>query len=260
MSTLKWANAVNAKQSDSDIVAFSFALILSMMLHFAVMHALPWLEAAKAKPPISVIAELMPPPPPPPPPAEVPTESKLDEPVIKPEVVKVEQPKPSPKPQASPVLASEHAEPMDNRYVVPDTPQPVAAPSEPTASETSTAPTESAPASSKNVATSSSPATNWSDSDVWDEFGRNLQRLCERNKRYPEIARRRGWQGAGSVVVQFSKEGKTLSISIEQSTGQKTLDDQAMEMVRKSLNELPVPDKFKGREFKLTIPVDFKLE
>ncbi len=244
------------KQNDSDVMAISFALMISLLMHFTIMRALPWLEAVKAKPPISVIAEFMPPPPPPP--VEAPTEPKPDEPVTKPEVVKDEQPKP--KPQAAPVLASEHAEPIDNRYTVPDTPQPAVVQHEPAAPTAPEAPSESAPASSKNVASSSASTSNWDDSDVWDEFGRDLQRLCERNKRYPEIARRRGWQGLANVSVRFSAEGETLGINIETSSGQKVLDDQALEMVRKSLNELPVPSKFKGREFKLTIPVDFKLD
>jgi periplasmic protein TonB len=233
------------------------ALILSLVMHFAIMRALPWLEAVRAKPPIAIMAELMQPPPPPP--AEAPAEPKPDESITKPEVVKVEQLKP--KPQAAPVLTSRHADSIDNRYVVPETPQPAIIPSESAApvAEASTETVAATPSASSNAA--SSPSTsNWDDSDVWDEFGSNLQKLCERYKRYPEIARRRGWQGSGAVVVRFSKEGKTLSITIEQSTGQNSLDDQALEMVRKSLADLPLPTKFRGREFKLTIPVDFKLE
>ena len=84
--------------------------------------------------------------------------------------------------------------------------------------------------------------------------------MCERNKQYPAIAIRRGYQGSGKVLVRFSAEGKVTSISMEKSTGQKSLDDQAIEMVKKSLNELPAPVKFKGREFRVSIPVEFKLE
>jgi protein TonB len=232
------------------------ALAISLIMHLAIMRVLPWLESARAKPPIAIIAEFMQPPPPP---AEAPTESKPDEPITKPEVVKVEQPKP--KPQAVPVLASRHADSIDNHYTVPDAPQPAVAPSEPSApaveESASATPTTT---SASNNATSTPSTSTWDDSDVWDEYGSNLQKLCERYKKYPEIARRRGWQGAGNVVVRFSAEGKTISIAIEQSTGQESLDNQALEMVRKSLADLPLPPKFKGKAFKLTIPVDFKLE
>lgn len=233
------------------------ALAVSIIMHFAILRALPWLEAIKAKPPITIIAELMQSPPPPP--AESSVEPK---PINQPEIVKPTQPKTQT--VAQPVLAAKQAEQTPTDYRVPDTPQPAIVPSEPTASaapivEQSSSSASAVSSSSSNSASAPS-ISNWDDSDVWDDYGRNLQALCERYKQYPEIARRRGWQGAGSVIVRFSAEGKTTSIAIEKTTGQKSLDDQALEMVKKSLNNLPVPPKFKGREFKLTIPVDFKLE
>ena len=62
------------------------------------------------------------------------------------------------------------------------------------------------------------------------------------------------------MVVKFSAGGKLLSIAIEQSTRQKALDDQALEMVRQSLADLPLPSQMNGHEFKISVPVDFKLE
>jgi protein TonB len=254
---------LQGEQGESNEFVVSLALAISLALHFTIMQALPWLEAVTIKPPATIIAELQTLPPPPPP-----TEAKPIEPPTQPEIVKPDKPAPTPtlKSQAvaQPLLAAkQEAEPIAEDYKVADVPQPATVPSEPTAPaapETSSAPSESATSSSKNVTTSSSSTSTWDDSDVWDEFGRNLQGLVERHKKYPEIARRRGWQGLAKVLVRFSSEGKTLSVAIEKSTGQKVLDEQALEMVRKSLNDLPVPNKFKGREFKLTIPVDFKLE
>ncbi|MDI1298725.1 energy transducer TonB [Methylotenera sp.] len=248
-------------QQASNHLLFGLALIFSLLMHFAIMRALPWLEAVKTKPPITILAELQEAPPPPPP-------SQVAKPeVVKPEVVKDIQPKPTPKTQAVavPVLAAERTEQVANQYTVPDIPKPATVPTQPSpvaAPETQTKETAAPAASSvpSNAVSSSASTSTWVDSDVWDDFGSNLQRLCERYKQYPAIAIRRGYQGSGKVLVRFSAEGKTTSVTIEKSTGQKSLDDQALEMVRKSLNELPVPAKFKGREFKLTIPVDFKLE
>ena len=239
------------------------ALVISLLMHIAIMRALPWLEAVKAKPPITIVAELMQPPPPP---AQSPTVPPAEpQPITQPETVKPRQPTPKPEVQ-QPVLATKQVEQAPADYHVPDTPQPAIVPSEPTASaapaveESASAAPATTSASTSSSSSSTPSSSSWDDSDVWDEFGRNLQALCERYKQYPEIARRRGWQGAGMVIVRFSAEGKTTSIVIEKSTGQKPLDDQALEMVRKSLNNLPVPPKFKGRAFKLSIPVDFKLE
>ena len=245
-------------QFDSNFRTISFALLISLIMHLSILRALPWLEAVKTPLPLNIIAELQTLAPPPPPP---PAESKPIESPTKPEVVKTIQ-QPKPQAVATPVLAAEHTEQVSN-YTVPDIPKPAMIPSEPTApvapEHTATA-SESAPASSKNVSASSSSSNTWEDSDVWDEYGNSLQKLCERYKQYPAIAIRRGYQGSGKVLVRFSAEGKATSISMEKSTGQKSLDDQAIEMVKKSLNELPVPVKFRGREFRVSIPVDFKLE
>lgn len=254
-------NKLRNTQQEPSKFLFGLALVLSLLLHFAIMRALPWLAVAKTKPPMTIVAELQEAPPPPPP-------QEIKQELVKPEVVKTEQAKPVVKTQAVavPVLATERTQPTPNNYTVPDIPQPTAVPTQPSpvaapeahTKETS-APTASSSATS-SAASSSASASTWDDSEVWDDYGNSLQKLCERYKQYPSIAIRRGYQGSGKVLVRFSAEGKVSGIAMEKSTGQKSLDDQALEMVKKSLNELPVPTKFKGREFKLTVPVDFKLE
>lgn len=246
-------------QYDSDFRVISFALLISIVMHFSFMRALPWLETVKAIPPLDIIAELQILAPPQPPSVA----SKPVEQPSEPEITKVNnQPKQIFKTQALPVLTSKQAEPTST-YTAPEVPQLTKMSNEPSAPvepEPTSAQSESVAVASENTSTTFSSTSTWDDSDVWDEYGSNLQRLCERNKRYPEIARRRGWQGLVKVMARFSTEGKVLGIMIQTSSGQNTLDEQALEMVRKSINELPLPSKFKGREFKITIPVDFKLE
>jgi periplasmic protein TonB len=250
-----------ANRFEADFKVISVALFLSLVMHVGIMRVLPWLESVKTPLPLNIIAELRTLAPPPPPPS---TQSNPIQPPTKPALEKpIQRPTPKPQTVASPVLAARQTEQISN-YTVPDIPKPAIMPTQPspvampepqteeaTVSTTSTMPTSVA---------SSPTSTTWQDSDVWDEYGSDLQRLCERNKRYPAIAIRRGYQGSGKVLVRFSADGKTTSIRMEKSTGQKSLDDQAIEMVTKSLNELPLPAKFKGREFNLTIPIDFKLE
>ncbi len=246
-------------ESDSFVISLAFAI--SLALHVSIILALPWIEATKAKPPITIVAELLQPSPP----IEVPAEPKPVEPPVKPEIVKVERtltPKPdtpAPKPQsvAQPVLAAENLAQAPSDYSVPDIPKPTIVPNEPTAPAAPELPSTSF---TKNEIIPTTSNTTWDDDDLWGEYGNNLQRQVERNKQYPAIALRRGWQGLAKVLVHFSSEGKAISVTIGKSAGKKLLDDQAIEMVQKSLNDLPVPNKFKDREFKLTIPVDFKLE
>ncbi|MDZ4210645.1 MAG: TonB family protein [Methylotenera sp.] len=254
-----------------------WAITLSVLLHLLLLQLMPLLEQYHPKPINTIMAELRSQPPSTQPAIATPQPTPAETPAPQPEV---KQPQPiKTKPDPQPILQSKsEAQPDD--YVVPETklnpkleptptqnlstPQPTTEPTATTAvtanpiSNTSTTTHTNTSTNSKPDATPTS-ADDWDDS-AYDAYGRNLQRLCERNKKYPAIAIRRGWQGSGSVVVRFSAEGKLLSMTIEQSTGQKALDDQALEMVRKSLADLPLPSQMKGREFKISVPVDFKLE
>jgi protein TonB len=98
------------------------------------------------------------------------------------------------------------------------------------------------------------------DSGFWNEYGSKLQIICDRYKYYPKVAARRGWQGTTEVLIHFFPDGKTVNITIAKSAGQKVLDNQAIDMVKKGLAELPLPSNYLGRDVKLIMPIDFKLE
>ena len=247
-----------------------WAITLSVLLHLLLLQLMPLLEQYHPKPIITIMAELRSQPPSTQPAIATPQPTPPETPAPQPEV---KQPQPiKTKPDPQPILQSK-SETQPDDYVVAETkpntkpeptpiqnlstPQPT---TEPTPANVTANPTSNtSPTTNSKPETATPTADDWDDS-AYDAYGRNLQRLCERNKHYPAIAIRRSWQGSGSVVVKFSAGGKLLSIAIEQSTGQKALDDQALEMVRKSLADLPLPSQMKGREFKISVPVDFKLE
>jgi protein TonB len=253
------------QSNESETQYFLFAVAISVAMHFVVMQLIPLMDKFEPKPPLTIVAEMLTlAPPPPPPPAPMQESNPVEETPVK-QIEKQVQKEPKPiTEKPDPILTSKSAEaPSD--YVVPDTPRaeeinktpsapvaPVAEPTESTSSELS--------ATSSSTSITNTISSNWSDSDLWDEYGNNLQRLCERNKKYPEIARRRNLQGMVKVAIQFSAEGKPLNIAVESSSGHASLDDQAIEMVKKSIKELPLPNKFRGKNFKITIPIDFKLE
>ena len=249
-----------AWQHDANQSAMGIAFIISLMLHFAIMHALPWLETIKTKPPLTIIAELetLAPPPPPPPAESKPIESPSKPEIVKkPEVVKIDkQPKPAP------VLAA-RTEPSPQDYKVPDMPNPAIAPSEPAApatpSSTPATSTSSAPAtlSSNNVTTSNSTDEVSSD-DAWDNYGQALYDMVGKNKNYPQIAVRRNWEGEAKVLAKFTL-GKLVEVTLISSSGHKALDDEALAMVRKAANQLPVKGHLAQKTFTITVPVDFKL-
>lgn len=264
-------------------------LLISVGIHFLIMHGLPWLTPLNTAPagsagvtasfkvlpsPTPVVSTPLPAIPPVP---ETPIEP-LPEPV-----------KPTPKkkapPKAEPVLQAKEiaqAEEFAVAEQIPDTtaetiPEPMAeqtpatTPAAPvteatmpsTEQQTANAPSPSTPMNNSNsspITAANLTARTNQDNGLLDAYGRDLQRLCEQHKQYPSIAIRRNLEGNGSVLVTFNKDGTVNRISIEQSTGQSSLDAQAIKMVEKSLKALPLPTKLSGQVLTLSVPVSFQLE
>ncbi len=98
------------------------------------------------------------------------------------------------------------------------------------------------------------------DGGFWNDYGRKLQIVCSQYKVYPVKAARQGWQGEVEVLIHFQADGKTINITVDKSSQHKILDNQAIEMVKKGLAELPLPSSYYGRDVKLIMPVEFKLK
>ena len=259
-------------------------LIISIALHFLVMHGLPWLNQINLEPagmqsitasfkvlpnPVQATTEALPEILPV---LETPPIQKQAEPVKK-EPTKAEQPK------LEPVLQSTDVAQTKEFAIAKQTPDLITkAKPEPTIETTESIPETKPINASSSQTTQAAPSTNANsnptttsttqnqstrnshDNGLLDAYGRDLQRLCERNKQYPAIAIRRNLEGAGSVQVTFNKDGIVQSITIEQSTGQQSLDDQAMKMVQKSLASLPLPSQLRGQILTLSVPISFKLD
>jgi len=247
-------------------------LIFSITMHLLIMHGLPWLNQLNLEPAsmqqitasfkvlenptTAPIPAFEPPLPEIPPKPETPIEP------IKPEVIKkpvIDKPILQSTEIATPKdFAIEQTAEVTEEVEIPPSPQPMSTPSD----NQPISKTQSAPATTNNtnpISTPSPSARTSQDDGLLDAYGRDLQRLCERNKQYPAIAIRRNLEGSGTVLVTFNKNGSVLRISIEQSTGEKSLDDQAMKMVEKSLASLPLPTKLNGKVMTLSVPVSFAL-
>lgn len=98
------------------------------------------------------------------------------------------------------------------------------------------------------------------DDYLWHAYGHAIRKLANQFSVYPEITRMRGEQGELEVIFHIGVDGKLKSLDVLKSSGYKSLDRQALEMVRKGLDALPVPASLRGREFKIVIPVEFKLQ
>jgi TonB family protein len=73
---------------------------------------------------------------------------------------------------------------------------------------------------------------------------------------YPEEARRWTWSGTTLVQVLMDGFGNMKAVSVRRSSGFRVLDDQALKMVRR-VPSTRVPDRLKGREVTVTVPIGF---
>ncbi len=73
---------------------------------------------------------------------------------------------------------------------------------------------------------------------------------------YPEEARRWSWSGTTLVQVSMDRDGSMKEVSVQRTSGFRVLDDQAVKMVRR-VPFTRVPDRLKGREVTVTVPIGF---
>lgn len=237
-------------QQDSDPLLW--ALVVSLALHSAAAGFLPGfslLAPDQEKPPITV--ELMQPPPPPPPPEPEPEKPKPEP--VKPKIQQPEPVKPPPRPlppQTPPAEPPPPAPPpvmaiKETLAPPPVTPEPVF-----TVPETPSAPPPPVvqERNDDDIATARSA------------YGSALAREFAKHRKYPQVARMRGWQGTVKVSLQIDAEGNGSNPAISESSGRQMLDDQALETVKKAM-PLPLPPEIlRGKAFSIIVPVVFRLE
>lgn len=86
-----------------------------------------------------------------------------------------------------------------------------------------------------------------------------LGRAIAKHKSYPKIAQRRGWQGTVLLNIKVDENGNVLSATVSKSSGHKSLDKQALKMVKKASPFPTPPSALRGSSFNITVPVSFKL-
>ncbi|HCV14243.1 MAG TPA: hypothetical protein DGC76_11205 [Candidatus Accumulibacter sp.] len=81
-----------------------------------------------------------------------------------------------------------------------------------------------------------------------------------RFKRYPALARERGWQGRVEVAVSVSAWQPRPQFSLARSSGHAALDRQAVAMLEQASAETALPAGLRGRDFRILLPVEFTLD
>lgn len=243
------------------------ALTLSICLHVALVALLPRFPASPAVQPLTMeveFASMVEEAPQAPQPETVPAE-----PMVQPQTSKPIRPqKITPQLKTavapSPVLAADAA---NNEYIAQATPdlgkqaqaeepEKIAAVPSP-ASEAPSPPAHSTSASQSH--TKADVPEEAGQAEAWNGYGQILHDLVGQNKQYPQIAIRRNWQGTVTVSARIS-QGRLVEISLIDSSGHEVLDQQALKMVRKAAEELPLPPNLARKSFTVLVPVDFRLE
>lgn len=88
----------------------------------------------------------------------------------------------------------------------------------------------------------------------------SLAIAARRFKRYPALARERGWEGTAEVALTVNARLPEPDVTLLRSSGHVALDRQAQEMMAQAARAAVLPESLKGRDFRIVLPVQFSLE
>jgi protein TonB len=98
------------------------------------------------------------------------------------------------------------------------------------------------------------------DQAALDGYGLSVAKQVGQSSRtYPSRSRRLKQQGSAEVVIQVDEDGSVKDIVVSRSSGYRSLDNEAIERVRSVLPLPSAPPDLRGREYKIQIPISFKL-
>ncbi|MBT8765948.1 energy transducer TonB [Metapseudomonas boanensis] len=222
-------------QTRRKLSRWGVSLITVLGLHIALgLWALYWRPQAQPVelPPAAMMVELEPLPAPAPKPAPPPTPQVQPEPEPLPKLVEAPKPKiaiaPKPKPKPQPPTPK----PPEPKPEKPRETEPV---KESVAAPTTPAPSDAKPAAPQQAAASAP-------SDAKPTWQSKLLSHLARYKRYPDDARRRGFEGVNRLRFVIDGNGKVLSYSLVGKSGSASLDRATLEMIRRA-QPLPPPPR-----------------
>ncbi len=241
------------------LLQWTGSLLLILGLHLGLAYwALFWrVEAQPIElPPAAMMVELEPLPPAAPKPAPPPPEAVPEEPeplpklaeAPKPTIAIPPPPKPKPKPKPKPPKPVEPKPPVKPQ---PDPPPPQPAP-----------PAPPAPVAEKeDKSATPQPAAASAPSQAEVTWQSKLLAHLSRYKRYPEDARRRGFEGVNRLRFVVDGEGKVLSYSLVGNSGSASIDRATLEMIRRAQPlPPPPPELLNNGSLEVVAPFVYSLE
>ena len=199
-----------------------------------------------------------PPPPPEPPKPEPKPEPKVEpKPLPKPEPKKIEKPKPEPKKVEKKPLSK--PEPRPEPKIEPKVePKPAITAPAPTATP-APAVNSNLPANNKSIAAAPAQKVaqelNLSNAQSDEDFSKVIAAV-KKYKSYPNNARRMKHQGVVEVRFLLKTDGSIDELKVTKSSGFESLDNGALENVKKASSEFPKPKEARYLRF----PIAFTLK
>ena len=107
----------------------------------------------------------------------------------------------------------------------------------------------------KNVAPTSSTIKK-----TIESYSAQLTKAIARQKKYPRIAKMRGWQGEIILNLKIDGQGNLIKSTIKEKSGFKVLDNEGINMVKRASPFPKPPKELESKIFNVTVPISFKLK
>jgi TonB family protein len=224
-------------------------------------------EAAKEEPPQQQAALAPAPEPAPPPPPSRPSLEQALPPLEAPPPPVTSQDIPRPAPPPPPPPPPKPPQPAP-RAQTPSPPAPHAAapPQQLPPSPLSQLPQRNttAPAGPQQAtrSTPSSPFVNPADAygqrKAQEDYLWNVIRKVSQHRYYPKNSRENSEEGLVVTLVTIARDGRLLDVSINKSSGYRTLDNAVLEIIRESAPYEPLPNEMTGDRHTFVLPLNYR--
>ncbi|MFQ5443365.1 MAG: energy transducer TonB [Nitrospinales bacterium] len=95
---------------------------------------------------------------------------------------------------------------------------------------------------------------------IREGFTSQVREKIAMNKRYPKIARKRGFEGKPMVTFTLAKNGTLLEIKIEQPSPHSILDKGAIQTVKNAAPYPPIPEQLHLESMQFKLPISYVLK
>lgn len=154
-----------------------------------------------------------------------------------------------------PMLARENTPVLTSATAVVSPSGMAAAVTSASATTIATAPAAAGPATSDRSAATSRDSISV---DTLSQYRLALGLEARRFKRYPRLARERGWEGRVEIRVQVMANGTVVPV-LHRGSSYPVLDEQALEMVERAVRATALPEGLRGRSVQIDLPISFSL-